>query len=159
MPISKTFACKKHGEFDAFLMNAEDRARCPVAGCRIKLRELPSGPSLFSDQTKGYDKTLNGLAVDFKMTNIKSTREGENQAGYFTRNNGAPPPREPAPRDNAIWGGGGNMSMGSILGGNRFQSVRGESVGLKPRDAGVGRGPAPDPKATFRDPDNLKISK
>ena len=159
MPISKTFACKKHGEFEAFMMNSEDKARCPIAGCRGKPRELPSGPSLSSDQTKGYDKTLGGLAKDFNMTNIKSTREGENQSGYFTRNNSPAPAREPAPRDSAIWGGGGGMNMGSILGGKRFQSVRGESVGINPHDAGVGRGPAPDPKATFRDHENLKIGK
>jgi hypothetical protein len=158
MPISKTFACKKHGEFDAFLMNRDDKVRCPIYGCRGKPKEMPSGPSLFSDRTKGADKTLDRLATDFKMTNIKSTREGENQSGFFTRNND-PAPRDPAPRDSAIWGGKGGMSMGSILGGNRFQSVRGEQVGINPKQAGVGRGPAPDPRATFRDPDNLKIGK
>lgn len=158
MPISKTFACKKHGEFDAFLMNSEDKVRCPIYGCRGKPRELPSGPSLFSDTTKHHDRTLGGLAKDFNMTNIKSTREGENQQGYFTRNN-QPAPREPAPRDSAIWGGRGGMNMAHVLGGKAFPSVRGERVGINPHEAGVGRGPAPDPKATFRDPENLKIRK
>ena len=42
---------------------------------------------MMSDGTKKNDKTINQLAMDFDMTNIKSTREGENQAGFFTRKN------------------------------------------------------------------------
>lgn len=159
MPISKTFSCKKHGDFEALMMNSDDRARCPVAGCRIKLKELPSGPSLFSDHTKGCDRTLNGLATDFKMTDIKSTREGESQKGYLTRNNSPAPPREPRPGDAAIWGNKAGLDMKSVMAGGAFRSIRGESVGINPRDAGISHGPRPDPRATFRDPDNLKISK
>jgi hypothetical protein len=153
MPISKTFACKKHGDFDAFLMHSDDKVRCPIYGCRCKPREMPSGPSLFSDRTKGADKTLDRLATDFKMTNIKSTREGENQSGYFTRNNKAEPAPPPPPRS-SVW-----QPMGARSALNITPSMHGERIGIKPQDVGVGRGPAPDPRATFRDPENLKIGK
>ena len=103
MAVLKTFACSKHGEFDAW---ADGAVRCPTPRCRCKAKEMPSGPSLLSWGTKHADKTLKGLASDFKMTDIKSTREGEAQKGYLTRNNAPIPstPREPRPGDGAIWG-------------------------------------------------------
>ena len=88
------------------------------------------------------------------MTNIKSTREGENQSGFFTRKNKTSKkqlekeakeaeqrPREPRPGDAAIWGGDSRYSMGNLLKGGAVRSVMGESVGMNPRDAGNLTGP------------------
>jgi hypothetical protein len=75
-----------------------------------------------SDATKKNDRTVKQLAMDFDMTDIKSTREGENQSGFFTRKNktskkqlekeakeAAERPREARPGDAAIWGSGGAL--------------------------------------------------
>ena len=102
-----------------------------------------------SDGTKKNDKTIKQLAMDFDMTNIKSTREGENQSGFFTRKNktskkqlekeaaiASQRPREPRPGDAAIWGGDNRYSLGNVIKGGAVRSVMGESVGMNPRDAG-----------------------
>jgi hypothetical protein len=157
MAVLKTYECKKHGEFEAW---SEEKVRCPAYGCRCKPKEMPCGPSLLSWQTKNADSTLKGLAKDFGMTNIKSTREGESQSGYLTRNNktpASPPPqvREPRPGDAAIWGNKGGFDMGSIMSGNRFRSVRGETVGVKPGEVGANHGPRA--ASYYADHENLKI--
>jgi len=109
---------------------------------------------------------LKQLAIDFKMSDIKSTREGEHQSGYLKKYGPSEDkvdrlpdvPREARAGDAAVWGGGfQNLNMQSILAGRAVQSVRGEAVGLSPSQAGITRGPVTDPKATMRDPDNLKI--
>ncbi|NBW08747.1 MAG: hypothetical protein EBR82_12060 [Caulobacteraceae bacterium] len=112
---------------------------------------------LKSDKTKMADTQLAGLAADFGMTDIKSVREGEHQAGYLTRNNTTPEPetKEPRPGDAAIWGQQGPFNMNSILAGSAFQSVRGEQVGMKPRDAGLTEGPKPS--SYIADHENLKL--
>jgi hypothetical protein len=43
--------------------------------------------SVKGGRSKRNDDNIKGLARDFDMTNIKSTREGEAQDGYLTRNN------------------------------------------------------------------------
>jgi len=143
MAILKSYFCSKHGYFDAF---AEGAVRCPAARCRCKPKEQLAAPAILSDRTKSADKNLKGLAEDFKMTNIKSTREGESQQGYLTRNNKTPTPpppqvREPRPGDAAMWGNKGGFNMGSIMSGQAFPSVRGEQVSVKPQDVGNLRGP------------------
>jgi len=136
MAIKRDYKCEQHGFFEAW------EAQCPH-GCLdgIMIVHLQA-PNYLSDRTKGSDRTLSGLADEFKMTNIKSTREGENQEGYFTRNN-APAPKEAPPEagSGVIWGGQGGFQMGNILGGNAFRSVRGENVGFKPGEAGRLSGP------------------
>ena len=143
-------------------------------------------PSLISAKTKFTDKSTKQLAMEFDMSDIKTTREGENQAGYLTRKNKftekeyaeaekyatrkkgvnkdnlkqAPqqPPQESRAGDAAIWGGGfQGLNMQSLLAGRGVQSIKGESVGLTPSQAGINSGPRVDPKSTMRDPDNLKI--
>jgi hypothetical protein len=123
-------------------------------------------PGLVGEKTKKNDKTLKQLANDFKMTDIKSTREGEHQTGYLTKygpteknvENVPDVPREARPGDAAVWGGGfQNLNMQSILAGKAVQSIKGEAVGLSPSQAGITRGPVIDPKATMRDHENLKI--
>lgn len=154
MAVLKTYICSKHGEFDAW---NESAVRCPAAKCRCKPREMVSAPAIrTSTRTADMDKTLDNLATDFKMTNIKSTREGENQSGYFTRNNTAKP-AEPRPGDSVMWGNQGGFSMQNVMSGNAFKSVRGESVGVKPTDVGVKRGPTT--ASYVADHENLKIDK
>ena len=64
------------------------------------------------------------------------------------------------PGDGAIWGGGfQGLSMGNVLSGKAAQSIKGEAVGVSPTQAGITRGPTTDPKATFRDHENLSIKK
>ena len=88
------------------------------------------------------------------MTNVKSAKEGENQAGFFTRKNktskkqlekeaaaAAEQNRQPAPRDSVIWGGDGRYSMGNVLRGGAVRPVADESVGFNPKQAGNLTGP------------------
>jgi len=123
---------------------------------------------LVSDGTKKNDKTIKQLAMDFDMTNIKSTREGENQAGFFTRKNktskkqlekeaeiASQRPREPRPGDAAIWGGDNRYSLGNVIKGGAVRSVMGESVGMNPRDAGNLTGPKA--ASYIADHENLQV--
>jgi hypothetical protein len=88
------------------------------------------------------------------MTNIKSTREGESQAGTYRHGN-TPEPKQPRPGDAVMWGNAGNYSMDSLLGGRGPQSVKGEATGFNPKDMGNLSGP----KAASYTPDHegLKI--
>lgn len=159
------YHCAKHGYFES------REAKCPMKGCSEEVMMVfLQPPGLIGERTKGADKQLKQLAIDFKMTDIKSTREGEHQTGYLTKygpkENDAPPPQptqenpEPRAGDAAIWGGGfQNLNMANILAGRAVQSVKGESVGMSPREAGITQGPKTDPNATFRDHENLQIKK
>ena len=131
MAVKRDYKCPKHGFFEAW------EAICPN-GCTagIKVAFLKA-PAIKSEPTKNIDSTTRGLASDFKMTNMKSTREGEAQDNYASRNNTS---SEPRPGDSVIWGGNRNHSMQSVLNGS-IRSVRGESVGLNPRDIGNLNGP------------------
>lgn len=152
MAILNTFICSKHGEFQAW---SDDSVRCPQAKCRCKPRQQVSGPSIRTSQrTPQIDGTLDRLAKDFNMTNLNSAREGENQSKHFSHSKQAP---ESRPGDSVMWGNQGNLDMGSILKGNRFQSVRGEQVGVKPSEVGVKRGPTT--ASYIADHENLKIEK
>ena len=71
----------------------------------------------------------------------------------MTRNN-APPP-EPTPGSGVIWGGDSRFSMQNMLAGGAVRSVRGESVGFKPSDAGNLTGPRT--ASYMADPEGLKI--
>jgi hypothetical protein len=153
--ILKDHKCPEHGYFESYV------PECPH-GCTegIKVVFLKA-PGLKSDKTKKNDQTLKNLASDFQMSNIKSTREGENQAGYYTRNLQAPKEvqqamKEARPGDAAIWGGGmKGLNMQSILTGGAARPVRDESVGFNPKDVGNLTGP----KAASYIPDHegLKI--
>lgn len=150
MAVKRDYKCEQHGFFEAW------EAQCPH-GCLdgIMIVHLQA-PNYLSDRTKGSDRTLNRLAGEFNMTNIKSTREGESQDGYFTRNN-APVPKDvpPQPQSGVIWGGGGGFSMQNVLAGGAVKSVRGESVGFNPKDAGNLSGPKP--ASYIADHEGLKI--
>ena len=101
------------------------------------------------------------------MSNVKSTREGENQAGYFTRKNEnkdiqiqsqSVPKKESRPGDAAIWGGGfKGLNMQSVLSGRAIRPVADESVGINPKSAGNLTGPR---AASYTaDHENLSIKK
>ena len=150
MPIKRDYKCETHGFFEAW------EAQCPH-GCLdgIMIVHLQA-PNYLSDRTKGVDGTLKGLAKDFDMTNMKSTREGEFQEGYHTRNN-APQPKDQPPQapSGVIWGGGAGYNMQNVLAGGAIRSVRGESVGFNPKDAGNLQGPKP--ASYLADHEGLKI--
>lgn len=180
MAVLHDYCCEKHGIFEG------RDPKCPMKGCDASIYQVfLKAPSVVGDRTKQTDQNLKQLAMEFGMSDIKSTREGEHQSGYLARNNKfsekeyaeaerfaakngqepqlpTPPQatREPKPGDAAIWGGGmKGMSMQSILAGRFAQSVKGESVGLTPKDAGINSGPRIDPRSTLKDPDNLQIKK
>jgi hypothetical protein len=136
MAVLKDYKCDKHGYFESF------EAKCPMKSCSEDVYVVfLQAPGLISDTTKKNDKNIKQLAMEFDMTDVKSTREGENQAGFFTRKNktskrqlekeakiAAERPREPRPGDAAIWGGGGGMDMKSALSG-RFNRPVGPQLG------------------------------
>ena len=164
MAVLKDYFCTQHGIFES------REEKCPCKPCTGEISVVFLKPvGLKSDKTKKSDKTLENLALDFGMTDIKSTREGEHQAGYLKRNNQLSDKqyaeataamqgqqKQARPGDAAIWGNGGNISMKSVLGG-QFKSVNGESVGINPRAAGNLQGPAP--ASYIADHENLTVSK
>jgi hypothetical protein len=141
-----------------------------MKNCKSELSVVFLKPvGLKSDKTKKTDKTVQQLAIDYDMTDIKSTKEGEYQTGYMKRNNKLSDKefaqateamnaqnKEARPGDAAIWGGGGNINMKSVMGG-QFKSVNGESVGINPKAAGNLAGPRA--ASYMSDPDNLQVSK
>jgi hypothetical protein len=183
MAVVNDYKCPKHGYFES------RKAECPMKDCHEEVFIVfLQAPNMVSAKTRFTDKSTKQLAIEFGMSNIKTAREGENQAGYLTRNNKfsekeyseaekyatrkkgnkdkiMPTPQIEAPRearagDNAIWGGGfQGLSMQSLLSGRGIQSIKGEQVGLTPREAGIKSGPRTDPSSTMRDPDNLQIKK
>lgn len=166
MSVLKDYHCENHGIFEAW------EPKCPMKHCNGALSVVflkPVGTK--SAKTKHTDSTLKQLAIEYDMTDIKSTREGEHQTGYLKRNNqltdkqfdqatdamNAQKP-EGRPGDAAIWGGGGSISMKSVLGG-QFKPVKDEAVSILPRDASP-TGTLSGPRAgvgTMQDPDNLKV--
>jgi len=141
MGVLNDYKCPTHGYFE----NTE--AKCLKKRCKQEVMLVfLQPPAYHSGSTARVDNTLNQLAMDFNMTNIKSTREGENQAGYLTRNNKTPTApveqREARPGDAALWGGGpSGMNMQSILAGQFARPIRDEPVGISPKEAGNLTGP------------------
>lgn len=145
MAILNRFICSKHGEFDAW---SDISPRCPAAKCRCKPRQMVSGPAIHRGSTAKIDQTTRNLATDFNMTNLKSAREGENQADHFSH---AKEKRE----SGVIWGNARGMTVDNVIKGGMFRSVRGEPVGVKPSEVGVKRGPVT--ASYIADHENLKI--
>ena len=136
MAVLRSYSCAAHGYFDAW------EAKCSH-GCKKVTQVFTKPFSIKSSRTKTADKTLDSLASEFKMTNIKSTREGEHQSNYFTRNN-QPNKGHEAANGGVMWGGGGRFDMASALKGGAVSSVAGEQVGFNPKDAGNLTGPKPN---------------
>jgi hypothetical protein len=80
--ILRDYKCQEHGFFEGF------EPVCPE-GCtdELVLQVFLKSPGFVSDKSKAADSHLRSLANEFGMSNIKSTREGENQSGYLSRNN------------------------------------------------------------------------
>lgn len=141
MAVLHDYECPTHGVFEASAPR-----KCPFKGCEEQIeRVFLKPPGFKSDRTKKADSTVNQLAIDYGMTNIKSTREGETQGSYYTRNNKPKPkdaPPEPPRNTGVIWGNAGNMNINSALNGGLARSIRGEPVGMTPQQVGVtGKGP------------------
>lgn len=149
MAILRSYSCPRHGVFDAW------EAECPH-GCKDVTQVFTKAFAIKSQRTKNADATLKGLASDFNMTNIKSTREGDHQEGYFTRNNAPPPKGHEAANGGVLWGGGGRFDMGSALAGKAVSSVKGEAVGFNPKDMGNLTGPKA--ASYIQDHQGLKIN-
>jgi hypothetical protein len=171
MAVLKDYKCDKHGYFES------REPKCPMKNCTEEVYVVfLQAPGLMSDSTKKNDKTVKQLAMDFDMTDIKSTREGENQGGFFTRKNktskkqlekeakeAAERPREPRPGDAAIWGSGGGLDMKSALAG-RFNRPVGPQLGKETEIVSVipkSMGNLTGPKAAsyINDHQNLTIDK
>lgn len=160
--ILKDYHCTEHGYFEGW------EERCPMKGCHGAVSVVFLQPvAMKSERTKKADKTLQGLAQDFGMSDIKSTKEGEHQTGYIKRKNKqtekqrqleleAAQERQPRPGDAAIWGGAGGMSLKSVMGG-QFKPVADEAVSVLPKSLGDLTGP----RAASYTPDheNLQIKR
>lgn len=165
MAVLKDYYCNIHGIFEAW------EPKCPMKNCKGELSVVFLKPvGLKSDKTKRTDKTVQQLAIDYDMTDIKTTSEGEHQTGYMKRNNklsdkefaqatdamNANKQQESRPGDKAIWGGGGNISMKSVMGG-QFKPVKDEAVSINPKSAGNLTGPRAG--VIINDHENLQVNK
>jgi hypothetical protein len=126
-----------------------------------------------SAKTSATDNNLKQLAIEYDMTDIKSTKAGEHQTGYMKRKNklsdkqfaeatdaiqsqNQQQQKQTRPGESVIWGGGGNISMKSVMGG-QFKSVNGESVGINPKSTGDLQGPRAN--VVMNDHENLQVRK
>jgi len=153
MSVLHDYLCESHGLFESY------EAKCPIKFCTAELNMVFLKPvALKSDKTKQADRQLKGLAQDFQMSDIKSTRAGDTQAGYHHHQVPAEPEvKESRPGDAAIWGGNfQNINMQAALAGKVAQSVRGEAVGVNPKDAGNLTGPKA--ASYIADHENLAIA-
>jgi len=164
MGILRDYHCDKHGIFEAW------EAQCPMKNCNGELSVVHLKPvGTKSSKTKSTDQNLKNLSLDFGMNDIKSTKEGEHQEGYLKRNNKltdkefaqageamAATTQQKNKHNGVIWGGGGNISMKSVMGG-QFKSVNGESVGINPKQAGNLTGPKA--ASYIGDHENLQVKK
>lgn len=165
MAVLKDYKCDKHGYFESF------EAKCPMKNCSEDVYVVfLQAPGLISDATKKNDKTVKQLAIDFDMTDVKSTREGENQSGFFTRKNKTSKaqlekeareaeqrPREPRPGDAAIWGGDSRYNLKNVMSGRAVRPVADESVSFNPAQAGNLTGPKA--ASYIADHENLTLKK
>ena len=168
MAILRDYYCTNHGIFEAW------EAECPMKHCKGEISVVHLKPvAMKSDKTKSTDKNLKQLTIDYDMTDIKSTREGEHQTGYMKRKNkltdkqfaeateamqaqNQQAEQQTRPGSGVLWGNGGNISMKSVLGG-QFKSVAGESVGINPKAAGDLQGPRA--ASYMADHENLQVKR
>jgi hypothetical protein len=166
MAILRDYYCTNHGIFEAW------EPDCPMKLCKGEISVVHLKPvGTRSPKTSATDNNLKQLAIEYDMTDIKSTKAGEHQTGYMKRKNkltdkqfaeatdamqsqNQQQQKQSRPGDSVIWGGGGNISMKSVMGG-QFKSVNGESVGINPKAAGDLQGPRT--ASYMADPDNLQV--
>jgi hypothetical protein len=139
MAVLKDYKCLAHGFFESW----EPRCKHGCDGEAIRVAFLqPVG--LRSDNTRHADTTMQGLAQEFGMSDIKSVREGEAQ-----------PPRYQQPQNPYAvqWGNPKQIS------GYNTSPIADESVnGLQLAQA-TGRIKPLAPSIVTRDHENLSISK
>jgi hypothetical protein len=170
MGVLKDYLCSVHGVFES------REPKCPIKFCKGELSVVFLKPvGIKSEKTKSNDKNLKQLAIDFDMTDIKSTRAGEHQDGYLKRNNkltdkefaqaGEAMAHNQKMQEEqlvqqrmngAMWGNGGNINLKSVMGG-QFRPVRDESVSVLPRSVGQFSTPKPG-VGTQVDHEGLKIN-
>lgn len=168
MAILRDYYCTNHGIFEAW------EPDCPMKLCKGEISVVHLKPvGTRSPKTSATDKNLKQLAIEYDMTDIKSTKAGEHQTGYMKRKNklsdkqfaeatdaiqsqNQQQQKQTRPGDSVIWGGGGNINMKSVMGG-QFKSVNGESVGINPKAAGDLQGPRT--ASYMADPDNLQVKR
>ena len=76
MAVLHDYYCETHGMFEAW------EAKCPMKNCSGAISKVFLKPvGMKSDKTKATDKNMKNLALDFGMTDIKRTHEGEHQEG------------------------------------------------------------------------------
>ena len=82
MAVVNDFHCATHGYFESKV------AKCPMKGCNEEVMVVfLQAPNLVSAKTKFTDKSTKQLAIEFGMSDIKTTREGEHQEGFLTKRN------------------------------------------------------------------------
>ena len=168
MAILRDYHCTNHGIFEAW------EPECPMKLCKGDISIVHLKPvGTRSPKTSATDKNLKQLAIEYDMTDIKSTKAGEHQTGYMKRKNkltdkqfaeatdamqaqNQQQQKQSRPGDSVIWGGGGNISMKSVMGG-QFKSVNGESVGINPKSTGDLQGPRAN--VVMNDHENLQVRK
>lgn len=162
MAVLKDYYCETHGIFEAW------EPKCPMKLCKGEISVVFLKPvAMKSEKTKATDKNLDNLALDFGMTDIKKTHEGEHQTGYLKRNNklsdkqfeeatALMQQREPRPGDAVMWGGAGGINMKSVMGG-QFRPVKDEAVSVNPKAAGNLTGPKA--ASYIADHENLQVNK
>jgi hypothetical protein len=138
MSVINDYKCPVHGYFEA------REAVCP-AGCTDVSVVFLKPIGVKSDSTKHNDRTLNQLALDFKMGDIKSTREGEAQPPRHAKPNNPFAPR---------WGSPGD------IGGYNLNSINGEAVsGMQAVKQSGANLSGPKVGSYIADHENLKIQK
>ena len=168
MAILRDYYCTNHGIFEAW------EPDCPMKLCKGEISVVHLKPvGTRSPKTSATDKNLKQLAIEYDITDIKSTKAGEHKTGYMKRKNkltdkqfaeatdaiqsqNQQQQKQSRPGDSVIWGSGGNISMKSVMGG-QFKSVNGESVGINPKAAGDLQGPRT--ASYMADPDNLQVKR
>jgi len=170
MGVLKDYMCTEHGVFES------REAKCPIKFCTGDLSVIFLQPvAIKSEKTKRNDKNLKQLALEFDMTDIKSTRAGEHQDGYLKRKNklsdkefaqaGEAMAHNQKMQDEqlvqqrlsgAMWGNGGNINLKSVMGG-QFRPVADESVSVLLKSVGQFVPPRPG-AGTQVDHEGLKIN-
>jgi len=166
MGILRDYYCTNHGIFEAW------EPDCPMKHCKGEISVVHLKPvGTRSAKTSATDNNLKQLAIEYDMTDIKTTKAGEHQSGYMKRKNkltdkqfaeatdamqaqNQQQQKQTRPGDSVIWGG--NINMKSVMGG-QFKSVNGESVGINPKAAGDLQGPRA--ASYMADPDNLQVKR
>lgn len=143
--IIKEWKCDEHGYFES------DRPECPD-GCLKGISQVFLTPVKYkSNRTKNIDKTTSQLALDYKMSDIKTVREGEAQPPRLA--NKEPTPQSDRPTG-VMWGNPKSISNYNL------KSVNGETInGLAAVKEGGVALTKPRTASYIADHQNLKIEK